>query len=804
MTEAFSALDLRRHHDQQIRAWFGEVRPLRLEGSGRFFTPPPALPLRAVFVPPALSPSYLQAGTAEPDLTGSDDVLNWLSRQHRIVVLGDPGSGKSTLVGWLAWRLCAGLTEPLPAWCDGVLPVPMILRDMLLAEVNDFDDLVAAYLQTDLIRGHKVLREFWAEQVHALIEASPQRLLFLIDGLDELSQATRDRVRDAIRQGMRRWPEARFVVTSRIVGYEQCTIEGPNESGQVREVMPGGWGKKLTDYFALFDLRRLYVMPFDAGRIRQFARNWFEHGETDDRRGEAYLQKFIDGLMRDPVALQLGRTPNLLVMAAQVFGITNTLPDGRAKLYEAITKAYLESIDQRYGLVDQRYSLEQKKAWLAAVGYRMQSRRSEAAAAPVDASDRGLLVAEAEVVAWLTDAMRESGLEPDAGYVRSFVDAIARRSGLFIPRDEGLYAFAHLSIQEYFAALHLQSGVRDFAVTDPERLSALFAELGDLAGQAPWREALITFFELPDWSPRVVARLCQAVFGVDLASVPDKAIRHDDDWMPPGNSARVELLARLVVNPVLALPTPFRQLGFDRAVAYLQSERGGNRSAFSGVLAALTGNEQGCQRVWALLRQDPGLISGSATVLDLSGAGIVDFSPLAEFSQITELWLSATAIADLAPIAGLQQLKSLILDHSRVSDVRPLAGMVGLRKLSLRSTGVGDLLPLAGLTRLAFLDLTYVPASDFSPLADLYNLIYLSLGGAHAGSVTPIAGLSKLTSLGLYNMPMVDLGPLKALKNLRGLGLYGSQVKNLSALRGLSKLKVRGGPDERGVKASPG
>ena len=802
MTDAFTALDLRRHHDQQIRAWFGEVRPLRLEGSGRFFTPPPALPLRAVFVPPALSPSYLQASAAEPDLTGSDDVLAWLSRQHRIVVLGDPGSGKSTLIGWLAWRLCAGLTEPLPAWCDGVLPVPMILRDMLLGEVNDFDDLVAAYLQTDLIRGHKVLREFWAAQVRQLIESNPQRLLFLIDGLDELSQSTRDRVREAIRQGMKRWPEARFVVTSRIVGYEQCAIEGPNESGQVREVVPKGFGQNITDYLALFDLRRLYVMPFDAGRIRQFARNWFEHGETDDRRGEAYLQKFIDGLMRDPVALQLGRTPNLLVMAAQVFGITNTLPDGRAKLYEAITKAYLESIDQRYGLVDQRYSLEQKKSWLAAVGYRMQSRRSEAAQG--NPSDRDLLVAEAEVVAWLDEAMRESGLEPDAGYVRTFVDAIARRSGLFIPRDEGLYAFAHLSIQEYFAALHLQTGVRDFAVTDPGRLSALFDELGDLAGQAPWREALITFFELPDWSPRVIARLCEAVFGVDLATVPDKA-RRQEVWAPPTNSARVELLARLVVNPVLALPAAFRQRGFDRAVAYLRSERRAIRmvTSNSGVLAALTGNEQGCQRVWALLRQDPALLSGSATVLDLGGSGIVDFSPLAEFTQITELWLSDTGVADLAQIAGLHQVKALYLDNSRVSDITPLAGMVGLRQLSLRSTGVSDLLPLAGLPSLEFLDLAYAPASDFSPLAGLLNLIHLYLGGAHAGSLTPIAGLSKLTSLGLYGMPMVDVGPLKALKNLRDLGLYGSQVKNQSALRGLSKLKIYGGPGASEVKTSP-
>ena len=627
MSAPFTALELRRHHDQQMRAWFGEVRPLRLEGSGRFFTPPPALPLRAVFVPPALSPAYLQASAAEPNLAGSDDVLRWLMRQHRIVVLGDPGSGKSTLIGWLAWRLCAGLTEPLPAWCDGMLPVPMILRDMLLGEVNGFDDLVTAYLQTDLIRGHKVLREFWGGQVRQLIESSPQRLLFLIDGLDELSQATRDRVRDAIRQGLMRWPEARFVVTSRIVGYEQCAIEGPT-SASAGDALPGGFTPNaltlagLTRWGATapFDLRRLYVMPFDAGRIRQFARNWFEHGETDDRRGEAYLQKFIDSLMRDPVALQFCRTPNLLVMAAQVFGITNTLPDGRAKLYEAITKAYLESIDQRYGLVDQRYSLEQKKSWLAAVGYRMQARRSEAASSQVKTSDRDLLVAEAEVMGWLTDAMRESGLEPDAGYVRTFVDAIARRSGLFIPRDEGLYAFAHLSIQEYFAALHLQSGVRDFSVTDPERLQVLFDELADLAGQTPWREALITFFELPDWSPRVIVRLWQAVFGAELERVPTETI-YGEEWEAPINSVRVELLARLVVNAAIPVPEILRQGGFDRAVKYLKSERGAKIwRPVSGVLGALTGNDEGSRRVWALLRRDVSAISGRDNELNLSGA----------------------------------------------------------------------------------------------------------------------------------------------------------------------------------------
>ena len=516
MTQALSEIDLRRLHDQQMRAWFGEVRPLRLEGSGRFFTPPPALPLRAVFVAPALSPTYFQPTVGESQLSGGADVLQWFERQRRLVVLGDPGSGKSTLVSWLAWRLCAGLTERLPDWAEGVLPVPMILRDMQLGAVNGFDDLLAAYVRTDVIAGHPELRQSWGQHLQGVIDNQPGSLLFLIDGLDELSAASRESVRDAIREGMARLDQARFMVTSRIVGYEQCTIEAhqpPPDDLIVGGHPAGALGAAGADRRPAVDVQRLYVMPFDNGRIRQFARNWFEHGETEERRGDAYLDKFIAGVMRDPVALQLARTPNLLVMAAQVFGITNTLPDGRAKLYEAITKAYLESIDQRYGLVDQRYSLEQKKAWLAAVGYQMQTRRDRAGAA----GGRDLLVAESEVVGWLSEAMRESELEPDLAYVRSFVDAIARRSGLFIPRSEGMYAFAHLSIQEYFAALHLQNAVRDHALSDPARLQSWLAELAQLGAAPAWREALVTFFELPEWSPKVIATLFQAVFGKGLA-----------------------------------------------------------------------------------------------------------------------------------------------------------------------------------------------------------------------------------------------------------------------------------------------
>lgn len=779
-----SDVELRRYYDQQIRAWFGEVRPLRLEGSGRFFTPPPALPLRAVFVAPALSPSYLQPTDAEPDMAGGNDIVSWFETQRRIVVLGDPGSGKSTLVGWLAWRLCAGLTEPLPAWTEGVLPIPMILRDMQLNEVEGFNDLLAAFCKTDLIAGHDLLREAWGAELQRQLEANSASLLFLIDGLDELSLAVRDKVRAAIRQGMALWPQARFMVTSRIVGYEQSAIEStlPTADDDDRHLSAASFarlGVRMPQ-----DVHRLYVMPFDAARIRRFAHNWFEHGETDDRRGGAYLQKFIDGVMRDPVALQLARTPNLLVMAAQVFGITNTLPDGRAKLYEAITKAYLESIDQRYGLVDQRYSFEQKRSWLAAVGYHMQARRSEAA----NEAGRDLLVGEREVVAWLGKAMQDSGLEADADYVHAFVDAIARRSGLFIPRGEGLYAFAHLSIQEFFAALHLQSEVRDFAVSDPSRLESLLEELGRLAEQAPWREALITFFELPDWSPRVIARLCKAVFGADLERVPDTAQR-EHEYKAPTNATLVELLVRLAVNPGVALPESLRQRGIERAMAYLRSEREGKFwSPYSGVMGAMTVNEEGSRRMWALLGDQPAALSGSVQVLDLRGARSVDYTPLLGFIAVEQLLLEDSSISDLSPLANMSRLTHLILNRSPVESLRPLAGLGRIESLDLSGTRVSDLSPLSNLAGLRTLALRFTEVSDLAALARLASLESLMLTGTRVADISALSELTSLRSLSLNETLVNDISPLSQLPQLEHLDLMLVPVSDFSVLRSLRQL----------------
>ena len=51
---------------------------------------------------------------------------------HRLVILGDPGSGKSTLVDWLAaWQLADAHQNAWKTLLGSRIPIPLILRDLL-------------------------------------------------------------------------------------------------------------------------------------------------------------------------------------------------------------------------------------------------------------------------------------------------------------------------------------------------------------------------------------------------------------------------------------------------------------------------------------------------------------------------------------------------------------------------------------------------------------------------------------------------------------------------------------------------
>ncbi len=403
----------------------------------------------------------------EPPLSA----LEQLDRHRRLALLGDPGSGKSTFVDFVALCLAgelhpqasaAGLellTAPLPRadgsdaeerqpWNRGpLLPVRVVLRDFAARGLPEDGQRPAAeylwhFLEAELSAGRQ------ADFVPALEAAlKAGEALVLLDGLDEVPEASRRRelLCRTVECFVDAYPESRFVVTSRTYAYQQQDFH--------------------LEGFAVAELA-----PFDAGQIRRFARRWY--AEVAELKGlleeqaqgrAALLERAVFGSAR---LRELASRPLLLTLMASLHAFRGgSLPEDREKLYDDTVELLLDVWEQQQkrhegghvvlepNLLE--YLKVERKAVLRALqelAYEVHARqRSLEGTADVPAGD---------LVGRLMELPAKSaGEDVDPKRLAAY---LSQRAGILTERGERVYTFPHRTFQEYLAARHLVDGGFDY------------------------------------------------------------------------------------------------------------------------------------------------------------------------------------------------------------------------------------------------------------------------------------------------------------------------------------------------------
>ena len=825
-----------------VRGWHGYVRFLGLPDR----RDNPDVEIGGLFVWPLLTRRHVSPDENPASwLDEAERVLDALMIGKPLMLLGDPGSGKTTLLNYLVWLLGRPSENVLIDRQGWRLPVPMVLREMGLRGVTDFDGLLAAFL------GH-AMSEPLREGGYLNEMLATGQAFILLDGIDEVGdQAARTNLRRAVFDGFARYPDCLWVLSSRIVGYDEVSfdrnpfdeaplgkaraspLEGPAVYGDAGEYSndppPSNHGKvsmrRASRGFSATGrgiddtpVVTRFIAPFDDKRITAFARKWYIQREAAATRAGADASHLVRAVHADPAILRLARVPNLLTMMALIHRIETTLPHGRALLYDRIAEAYLESIDRFRGLYSGAHDLPQKKFWLARVGYEMQRRRTLAEETDGEASAfRGkaespdsleILVESGDVVAWLAAEMERGGTTVGVDSPEEFLDFVGRRSGLFLPRAEGRYAFIHLSFQEYFAAVALERDVTgiDWARGKRSPLGFVRDDLARWAEQSAWRETFVFLFELlapkRDW----YADLLDCVFGDAFSRLdtpkPDERILN-----------LAFLAARLVVNPRAGL-APAKtwdviegcvrtQLRYQSAESYdeffsetvfgeiLSGDREWNAKVFGTISAQLKRFDIRELDLGRTLVSDLTPLANLTELqaLSLMGDNISDLTPLANLTGLQALDLVENNVSDLTPLANLTELQSLYLIGDNISDLTPLANLTELQSLYLIGDNISDPAPLANLTGLQSLHWVGSNISDPAPLANLTGLQSLHLWGDNISNLTPLSNLTKLRSLILAETKVSDLTPLSNLTGLQHLDLEETPVSDLTPLSNLTKLQ---------------
>ena len=404
----------------------------------------------------------------------------------RVVLLGDPGAGKSTLARYLMLAMAAqgspgsNMDIPVGAALTGALPLLVELRTFASPQWRErtFLDLIDRLHQTENLGMSRPVLERYLRQ------GGPALIAF--DGLDEVfDPAIRELVTRQIEAFAGRYPQVRVIVTSRVVGYRRAILDAAGFT-----------------HWMLQDL--------DTAQIRSFTSAWYAASCPDDPAEGARLRDRLLRAVRDSAAVaELASNPMLLTILA-IIGRRQELPRERRLVYEHAVMVLIEHWDatgkhlRDPGAADGMpyLSSEDKLELLRLVARRMQDGPAGLAGNHLPGSD---LCAEFENYLRQRYELPASQAAPAA---RAMLGQLRERNFILALFGAGVYGFVHRAFLEYLAAADIcgRFAAHDISADD------LFRVFADHWADPAWHEVLVLIAGMipSRFAGNVVTRLLQA------------------------------------------------------------------------------------------------------------------------------------------------------------------------------------------------------------------------------------------------------------------------------------------------------
>ena len=357
------------------------------------------------------------------------DIFKWAARfdYRGVLLLGDPGAGKTSGARQFCWRVVKEADLPkalgLPT---GTLPVFLQLRNLTphhLAEgLQAFitSSVFAPSLPPDVANpGPDLLAH--------------RGVLWVFDGLDEVvNENARVHVCGWIKRALADRPGDFILVTSRYQGYQGRVDLGPA--------------------FCLF-----HVKPLNEQQVTEFVDHWYRAvcrrihgtGKATEERATGLIRSLMELLQQPEYRIgrmrELPANPLMLTILCMVHHQDRNLPRRRADLYAKCVRVLVEHWRKEMRDLQQVSSFDPEAAEgiLSSVAWWLHEKENRTSQT---LEELGSVATKA-----LADLASGAGLGRDG---TEFIRRMRDESGILAMWNAGQCGFLHLIFQEYLAGLH--------------------------------------------------------------------------------------------------------------------------------------------------------------------------------------------------------------------------------------------------------------------------------------------------------------------------------------------------------------
>lgn len=339
---------------------------------------------------------------------------------HRVIILGNPGGGKSTLT----YKICTDLHKNYkerPINNKLLSPIHVKVRDF--GEQKSKNNLSIVQFMESVSNSSYQLPAPPGAFEYLLHNG---RALVIFDGLDELLDTSfRKVIVEDIESFCNLYPAAPVLVTSREVGYEQAPLD-----------------RKSFQTFRL--------ASFDEEQVKDYTYKYFdleEHLSKEEKKNTA--ESF---LRESEIAKDLRSNPLMLGLMCSIYRGEKYIPQNKPELYEKCSIMLFERWDKSRGIdyPHEKFAAHIKPGMVHLAHWIYTTENLQSG------------VKETELIKKTADYLEAYfPNRNEAEFVaKDFVEFCSGRAWVFTDTGQGIYQFTHQTFLEYFTARYLNQTYR--------------------------------------------------------------------------------------------------------------------------------------------------------------------------------------------------------------------------------------------------------------------------------------------------------------------------------------------------------